>query len=83
MTPLGVVGARALGRGQPGPRAEPVGRPEATDIPDLGDDHGGGEEADARDGGEPADAWVGAEMAHDLAVGETDLAAERERQFGG
>jgi hypothetical protein len=38
---VGAVVGLAQPRGQPGPRAQPARVVEATDVADLGDEHGG------------------------------------------
>jgi hypothetical protein len=57
----GVLVARALGRGEPGPARELIGRREATELADLGEHDRRGEEADARDAQDPADTLIARE----------------------
>jgi len=75
--PLGVLVARALGRGEPGPAAELIGRTEPVDRANLGQDGDGGDEADPRDREELADPGVAGEDRTELAVEEFDLGRAR------
>ena len=67
------LGAGVPIRGQPGPRAEVVGRTETGDIPNLGHDGGGDGHPDARDRHQALDSGVLADERLQLLVGHVHL----------
>src|SRR5713226_9637185 len=77
MATPGVLVARALRGGEPGPARELIRRAKAAKLADLGEHHRRAEEADARDRGEPADALVAGEGRAQLLVQRDHLGGDR------